>query len=138
MPPAKIEANQEIVKETKTNLKKLLQDIKEFFNECIRLLKTKNMDETILSIVKSKKFNYLKIDSNVEEIVTNTDFNAERKSAVFIKDALNSALKCKICGGFIHTESMTIDHIKRKQDGGLGSVDNGQLTHPYCNTTFKN
>jgi len=28
--------------------------------------------------------------------------------------------------------------IKRKADGGLGSLENAQLTHPYCNTTIKN
>ncbi|WP_372726522.1 HNH endonuclease [Nostoc sp. C057] len=32
----------------------------------------------------------------------------------------------------------SIDHIKRKADGGLGTLENAQLTHPYCNTTYKN
>lgn len=32
---------------------------------------------------------------------------------------------------------MTIDHKIRKQDGGKGVPDNGQLAHPYCNSTFK-
>lgn len=38
----------------------------------------------------------------------------------------------------IHFNSIFIDHIKRREDGGLGTVDNAQLTHPFCNTTIKN
>ena len=51
---------------------------------------------------------------------------------------MKNGLKCKICNGFIHKNSITIDHIERKEDGGKGNSDNGQLSHPYCNTTFKN
>jgi len=32
---------------------------------------------------------------------------------------------------------MTIDHIKRKEDGGRASMENAQLTHPYCNSGYK-
>ncbi|WP_394347967.1 HNH endonuclease [Ilyomonas limi] len=30
-----------------------------------------------------------------------------------------------------------MDHIIRKLDGGLGTIENGQLTHPFCNTEIK-
>ena len=70
--------------------------------------------------------------------VTSDEFTRERKSAVYIKDALSSAGKCKICNGYIHINSITIDHKIRKQDGGKGAVENGQIAHPYCNTTLKN
>ena len=33
--------------------------------------------------------------------------------------------------------SITMDHKIRKQDGGKGAVENGQIAHPYCNTTLK-
>ncbi|MBH8564682.1 HNH endonuclease [Nostoc sp. CENA67] len=44
----------------------------------------------------------------------------------------------KICGASLHINSISVDHIKRKVDGGLGTLDNAQLTHPFCNTTVKN
>lgn len=57
---------------------------------------------------------------------------------VYIQEAYKKAPRCAICGGLLHTHSISIDHIQRKRDGGLGCVENGQLTHPYCNTGVKN
>ncbi|WP_442944301.1 HNH endonuclease signature motif containing protein [Nostoc sp.] len=71
-------------------------------------------------------------------LFTGQDFNTNKKSEIYIKDALKNALKCKICNGLIHRNSISIDHIQRKEDGGLANLDNGQITHPYCNTGYKN
>ncbi|WP_418421869.1 HNH endonuclease, partial [Anaerotruncus colihominis] len=60
------------------------------------------------------------------------------KSEVFIRQSLHKATRCAICGGYLHIHSISIDHIQRKREGGTGSADNGQLTHPYCNTGIKN
>ncbi|MCB4787349.1 HNH endonuclease [Delftia sp. Lp-1] len=66
-------------------------------------------------------------------------FNDDTKSAIFIETALTSALKCPICEGYIIPgKSVSYDHIERVKDGGRGSVANGQMTHPYCNTGMKN
>lgn len=46
--------------------------------------------------------------------------------------------KCPICGGYISNSSVSIDHIQRKQDGGTNAINNGQVTHLYCNTSYKN
>ncbi|MDT0358132.1 DUF262 domain-containing protein [Herbaspirillum huttiense F1] len=96
-------------------------------------------DDSVGSLLKSEKFSYLTL--NIEsspQVITSPDFTSERKSAVFIKSAFTSAPRCSICNGFIHRNSITIDHAVRRQDGGTGSVENGQLAHPYCNTTYKN
>jgi hypothetical protein len=69
---------------------------------------------------------------------TKKDFTSERKSAVFLRQAIESALRCGICRARVHVRSITIDHMQRKQDGGVATEDNGQVAHPYCNTTFKN
>lgn len=66
------------------------------------------------------------------------DFAPDAKSAIFLRDALKDPLRCGICGGLIHRNGISIDHVVRKADGGTGNPDNGQLTHPYCNTTIKN
>jgi hypothetical protein len=80
---------------------------------------------------------YLNLEYKGDES-TSSNFNSNTKSEIFLKTALENASKCKICNGYIHLNSITIDHKDRKEDGGLGTSNNGQLTHPYCNTTFKN
>lgn len=66
-------------------------------------------------------------------------FNDDSKSQAFISSALQSAMTCAICGGYLDpVKSVSYDHIIRVQDGGLGNVDNCQLTHPYCNMSMKN
>lgn len=66
-------------------------------------------------------------------------FSDDTKSAVFIKNALKTALKCPICGGYLDPQkSISYDHKIERAAGGLGSDDNCQLTHPYCNQVVKN
>lgn len=84
-----------------------------------------------------KNYPYLNFDQNKFEALS-SDFNREAKSEVFLTQALEKAYRCEICKGYIHVNSITIDHIERKQDGGKGHAENGQITHPYCNSTFKN
>ncbi len=83
-------------------------------------------------------YSYLRFEARSGADETGVNFSPSTKSAAFLRDALQQALKCKICNGLIHVNSITFDHIHRKQDGGKGNVDNAQLAHPYCNTTFKN
>jgi len=92
--------------------------------------------EIIEALRKDDRFRFLKLsESELEE--SRKEFNTEVKSATFLKDALTNPVRCKICGGLIHLNAMTIDHIISKKDGGTGQLENAQLAHPYCNTTFK-
>lgn len=114
------------------------QQIKMFYLEVIKkLFEKKTLSVAINEIIKSENFNYLTLQIE-SYTVQSTEFNTSKKSAIFIKDAIKNAPKCKICGGFIHRNSISIDHIKRKENGGVASMDNGQITHPYCNTGVKN
>lgn len=66
-------------------------------------------------------------------------FSDDTKSAVFIKTALKSAIRCPICNGYLDTEkSVSYDHVTEKSIGGKGNEENCQLTHPYCNQAIKN
>ncbi len=114
--------------------------IKDFYLILIRkLLENKSKDDVISELLKEPNYNYLTTQINEDtESFPEQDFSNEIKSAVFIKEAIANALKCKICGGYIHPNSTSIDHKIRKQDGGMGIINNAQLTHPYCNTTYKN
>lgn len=67
------------------------------------------------------------------------DFSDETKSARFISNALKSAGRCPICNGYLDVaKSVSYDHKVEKTKGGKGSLENCQLTHPYCNQTTKN
>lgn len=94
-------------------------------------------EEVLSDLYTDPQFSFLK--TNDQDTITSTapDFSQDAKSSVFLREALLNPLRCKICGGLIHSNSMTIDHIERRAEGGLGTPDNGQLAHPYCNTTFK-
>lgn len=111
----------------------------ELYMLIINELKT-NSDLSIIlkEIIKNEKFKYLILNKVEEEKDYFSNFTTETKSEVFIKEAIKNGLKCKICDGFIHRNSISIDHINRREEGGMGNPENGQLTHPYCNTTVKN
>lgn len=90
-----------------------------------------------IGVKMKEKFLYLNMDYK-GDVAKSADFNQNTKSEVFLNSALSEAAKCEICKGYIHTNSITIDHIDRKEDGGIGVAENGQIAHPYCNSTYKN
>lgn len=65
-------------------------------------------------------------------------FNGDVKSQTFLDKALEHPMRCSICGGLLHTKSIQVDHVVRKQDGGSSGPENSALAHPYCNSTVKN
>lgn len=72
------------------------------------------------------------------EKVHSTDFSDDAKNSTFIRTAIKSAIKCPVCDGYLDPKkSISYDHIKPKRDGGLGSPDNCQIMHPYCNQSIK-
>lgn len=76
---------------------------------------------------------------DLRERVEGKSFSDTSKSIIVIRTSLQSAIKCPICGGLLEPAlSHSFDHVARKRDGGAGAPDNGQLTHPYCNTGYKN
>ena len=68
---------------------------------------------------------------------TNSEFAAERKSAIFLAQALKTSLRCGECKARLHRNSMNFDHVVDKKHSGLGTEENAALTHPYCNSTYK-
>jgi hypothetical protein len=86
-----------------------------------------------------KRFATLKIPKKADTgEIQSKEFSRETKASAFIREALPNWPVCKICGGYLPCRFNSIDHITRKADGGLGTLKNAQLTHPYCNTTYKN
>lgn len=115
--------------------KKSAAPIKELFVLIMNSLANNVNESDILQAIKKK---YTKINLVKDEEDIGPSFSANRKSETYISTALQSVVRCGICGGVVHVNSTSIDHIIRKREGGAGSVENGQVTHPYCNTGYKN
>lgn len=65
-------------------------------------------------------------------------FSDDTKSQIFYRQAIEKAERCPVCGGLLDVaKSVSYDHITPVREGGLGSVANGQMVHPYCNTAMK-
>lgn len=113
------------------------KQLKDVYLYILDEIKKGNKSVESIDSLLSNKFSYLNLSDFGEE--TKSDkFSTNEKSKVYLKDAIANAPKCKICQGLVHVNSISIDHVTRKQDGGLGVASNGQLTHPFCNTTYKN
>jgi hypothetical protein len=117
-----------------------LPHIKSFYISLMEeLLKNLNEKEiAVKNVLQKDSFKFIKVNDTEYIEITNKDFSDETKSSIFITEALGQALRCKICNARIHTNSISFDHKQRKEDGGLGGLDNVQLTHPYCNSAIKN
>lgn len=117
---------------------KAIPHIKNFFLDLMNELKNSEKTVAIQNVLKSSNYNFIKGTDFDDSLITTKDFSDETKSAAFITEALSNSLKCKICNARMHTNSISIDHIKRKEEGGIGNFENAQLAHPYCNSGIKN
>lgn len=89
------------------------------------------------TLLADDRFSFLTPKEDSKSKKKGKAFDQETKSEAFMKEALGNALTCKICQGYLHANSISFDHAQRKQDGGLGTLDNAQMTHPFCNSGFK-
>ena len=73
-----------------------------------------------------------------EEVDIRSNFSRGKRQQIKLQTFVSNLPKCPICGGYLDNYSISVDHIVRKADGGDNSKANGQVTHLYCNTTYKN
>lgn len=81
------------------------------------------------------EFRYLK--ERDEKLTTRIDIPVTIKTVTYVREAIEKAIRCKICHARISPRSISYDHIQRRADGGLGDATNTQMTHPYCNNSYK-
>lgn len=115
--------------------------VRDFYLEVINKLSGGIDKKNVITEIRSgdKRFATLKIPKKADTgEIQSKEFSRETKASAFIREALPGCPVCKICGGYLPSRFNSIDHITRKADGGLGTLKNAQLTHPYCNTTYKN
>jgi hypothetical protein len=115
--------------------------VRDFYLEVINKLSGGIDKKNAIAEIRAgdKRFATLKISKKADTgEIQSKEFSRETKASAFIRDAIPGCPVCKICGGYLPSRFNSIDHITRKADGGLGTLKNAQLTHPYCNTTYKN
>lgn len=110
-----------------------------FYNAVIDSIINPEIGSTVTdSVMKNdSSFSFLQPNENIEIPTQAKEFSNDTKHAVIIRESFNKTRRCGICGGFLSSKSMTIDHIQDKRQGGLGESSNAQLSHPFCNSTAK-
>lgn len=88
-------------------------------------------------LIKTPRLTTLEAKSGKENRPKRKAFSRDDKSEAFIQRAIDSPIRCSICGARIHSQGFNIDHNLRQQDGGMGDVDNASPTHFYCNSGYK-
>jgi hypothetical protein len=64
-------------------------------------------------------------------------FTQNAKNVMLLNGVLENAFVCNICRARIDKKAMQLDHVVDKSAGGTADIDNGQWSHPYCNSTYK-
>jgi hypothetical protein len=86
-------------------------------------------------------FSHLGLGGKIYDLTTSpraVNFSDDTKSQIFYRLAIERAERCPVCSGLLDiSKSVSYDHITPVRDGGLGTVANGQMVHPYCNTGMK-
>jgi len=99
----------------------------------------KDADAIVNLLQQKSEFRYLQVGIvDNEDYSIKSNFSRGTKQQIKLQTLVKALVKCPICGGYMDTHSISVDHIVRKQDGGSNSPKNAQVTHFYCNTTFKN
>jgi hypothetical protein len=113
--------------------------LKALYLKVFELLSDGNTETQILEALKTNEdLSFLVVPGSVPEKITRRKrFNTDTISQTFLNEALGNPIRCKICHGLIHVKSITVDHIQRIREGGVGELGNAQLSHPYCNSTYK-
>lgn len=101
----------------------------------------KTDQELYISLTGMSDFSHLKqVDMpspNADAPPGKRGASKETKSASFIREAMERPIRCHICGGVIHQNSITFDHVIRREDGGDNRSENLRPSHPYCNSGVK-
>ncbi len=97
----------------------------------------KSDNEVIEAMSQDKRFSFFATPAPMREPGADTSFGSSVKSAAFVSELMANGVRCGICGGLLHRNSIHTDHVTRKADGGSANLENAQVSHPYCDSTYK-
>lgn len=132
---------QQIVRKNRQS-KRAYTPIKDYFLEIMNIVMENpnySVEKVVEKLKESDKFRYLQteiVDNELASVKSN--FSRGKRQQIKLRTFVSTLPKCPICGGYMDSRSISIDHIQRKEDGGSNAMSNGQVTHLYCNTTYKN
>ena len=114
------------------------EHLRGFYDSVLKLIADgQSVDSLVGELRKKQGYSYLQPEESPYDGVVPTRYSTQVKAGLVMKQLLETAPRCHICGGVVPTQAISVDHKKRKSDGGLSSVANARLTHPYCNTGYK-
>ncbi len=147
----KFTKNREKIEEFLLNLKPILAIIVNSVTSKSRVQKLSHFFEALVeraengeALDNSWAIEYIAPNSRAKILTVTSAFDGseisrETKSAVYLRESLANAVRCRICNGLIEPSlSVSYDHEQRVREGGSGDPSNVQISHPYCNTGYKN
>ena len=101
--------------------KRAYKELSTFYSDLLNKIDDEQDDNMVINEI-STKYNFLdfKIVDN-ETTNKKANFSQGKKRQIKIQSMASTLLKCPICNGFLTPNSSSIDHIKRKEDGGTDS-----------------
>lgn len=109
-----------------------------FYADVLEIVsKGKTHTEIIPELEKKPVYSYLQPDELPYDGVAPTKMSTQVKAGLIMRKLLESAPRCSICGGFVPSQAISVDHKVRHEDGGLTVPENTDLSHPYCNHGYK-
>ncbi len=110
--------------------------LRRFYDTILKEVATGKSDNGIVEALRVEH-SYLQPEESPYDAGIPSRYSRQARSGLILRDLLPHTPKCAICGGLIPSQSISVDHKERREDGGLATVENAQLTHPYCNSGYK-
>lgn len=104
------------------------------------LMAGKTTAQVVAAVPDQSGFGFLRSKSPVIRVASeNSDrrISASTRTAAIWDAALPGSACCPICNSRYHRNSIHGDHRTAKRDGGDGRPSNTDITHPYCDSTYK-
>jgi hypothetical protein len=114
-----------------------LRHLMQFYQDVLAAIyEGKNYDE-VISVLKSQAtYSYLQPDERPYD-AAGTRMSTKVRAGLVMRKLLEVAPRCNVCKGFVPSQSISVDHVQRREDGGISVPENTALTHPYCNHGYK-
>jgi hypothetical protein len=114
--------------------------LREFYEKILAVFEEGGGQEDAIGMLKNdKEYSYIQPGESPYEITLGKKMSTQVKSGFTMRELLAVAPRCGIsdCNGIIPPQALSVEHKERLQNGGSPGIDNTQLTHPYCNTGYK-
>jgi hypothetical protein len=114
-------------------------NLAEFYKTVFALLEQHSSAAKVVeALIADPKYSYLQpAESQQYERKPGGKFSTQVKSGAAMRELLAIAPRCGICNGVVPVQAFSMDHKKRRSEMGEGHADNAQMTHPYCNSGYK-